>query len=512
MGSPYTAPSISGYNDNPPADDGSSTESNRITWAKGKTKLSDPIKTLAETDITATLAAFAKIIGGGGVTSSAISYQVLSTDQGKLVNITGASVTVTTPSATDVTSPFVFGLLNSSSGTITLDGSGSQTVNGVANITIPVGGGCLIWTDGSNWFAIGLQGVLAGKQLMHGDIINGTITESNATNAVTFAVKTLAGNDPSTDDPVLICFRNATAGTGNYVYRTVTAALSLTIPFGAEMGAVANTAFNLVLALFDDGGTIRLGAINPFGSNTYYFVKQTPPIDSSTTIGTGSDSAKTWYTNGAGVTSKPYVVIAIARYSSGPGLVTPGTWNVPPTTLQLYGHGVPIPGEVVEPFLQVQYQTSSGVAPSAVTRNTWNTVPIATSVVNEISGASLPGSSKIRLPAGIYYFEAFATASCSYGESGSGQGAVARLRDTTTSATLGRGNFDQGGHGTTTTDIGIFNYTSSCRGRFTLSNQADLEVQIYPSDTSGAVTFTAGKAADTGETEVHAEACIWKIG
>lgn len=342
MSSPYVSVSVTGYNDNPPPDSGVASEENRVLWATIKTKLPDPLKTAIEAIDAGLLTAFAKVLGGAGVVSSAISATVGASDQGKLYRATGSGITITTPDATSVTAPFVFGFLNNSTGTVTLDGSGAQTVNGVANIIVPIGGGGIVFTDGTNWFITGLGGVLAGKQLGYADIINGTITEANATNAATFALKTLAGADPSTTDPVLICFRNATAATGNYVYRTVTAALSLTIPSTATMGAVNGTEFDLVLALFDDAGTIRLGAINPFtaGAN-YYDLTQTPPIASSTTVGTGSDAAKTWYTD-AGVTSKAYVILAVANYASG--LVTAGTWNVSPTTLQLFGHGVALPG------------------------------------------------------------------------------------------------------------------------------------------------------------------------
>ena len=344
MGAPYTEVTVTGYNDNPPVDDGTQSEENRDKWSTIKTKLPDPLKTALEAIDDNVLSAFGKIVGGAGVVSSAISATVGATDQGKLYRATGAGITITTPDATSVTSPFVFGFLNSSTGTVTLDGNGAQTVNGQASIIIPVNSGGIVYTDGTNWFIAGIAGVAAGNQLMYAEIINGTIAEANVGNAVTFSLKTLAGADPSTTDPVLIAFRNATAATGNYVYRTVTAALTLTLSSGSTLGAVSATAFNVVLALFDDGGTIRLGAINPFLKGTrYYDLTQTPPIASSTTEGGAgaADSAKVWYT-GTGVTSKAYVIIAIANYASG--LATAGTWNVSPTTLQLYGHGITLPG------------------------------------------------------------------------------------------------------------------------------------------------------------------------
>ncbi len=43
MASPYTSVAVSGYNANPPADDGSATAANTIYWATIKTKLADLI-------------------------------------------------------------------------------------------------------------------------------------------------------------------------------------------------------------------------------------------------------------------------------------------------------------------------------------------------------------------------------------------------------------------------------------------------------------------------------------
>jgi hypothetical protein len=41
----YTQVTVSGYNSSPPPDDGSTGSDNQVTWAKIKTKLSDPLKT-----------------------------------------------------------------------------------------------------------------------------------------------------------------------------------------------------------------------------------------------------------------------------------------------------------------------------------------------------------------------------------------------------------------------------------------------------------------------------------
>lgn len=155
MASPFTITSVSNYNSNPPSDDGAQTASNRVQWSTQKTKLADPIKTAFDTSETNTSAAFGKIVGGAGITTTAISYTVTSSDQGKFVKATASGITITTPDATVVGSPFVFSILNNSSGDITLDGNGSQTVDGSSSATIPAGCGCMLNTDGSNWFTDG---------------------------------------------------------------------------------------------------------------------------------------------------------------------------------------------------------------------------------------------------------------------------------------------------------------------------------------------------------------------
>lgn len=176
MGNPYTSQSASGYNDNPPADDGSQVSSNRVLWSTIKTKLADVVKTLAENINSAVSTAFGKVVGGAGVLTTATSYQVLSADQGKLINVTATGQTITTPSATDVGSPFVFCVLNNNSGTCTLDGSGSQTVNGAASITLAAGQGVIVYTDGSNWFAVGSFGSAAALSIASLSATSATLT------------------------------------------------------------------------------------------------------------------------------------------------------------------------------------------------------------------------------------------------------------------------------------------------------------------------------------------------
>lgn len=386
MGNPFTAPSISGYNSNPPPDDGSTGANNEVDWSMVKEKIGDPIKTLAEANVTATNTAIGKLMGGNGVTSTAVDYTVLSSDQGKLVRATASGVTITTPDATNVLSPFVFSLLNNSSSTITFDGSGSQTIDGNASLTIPAGTGLTAFTDGSNWFTTGIQGVLVGKQMQYGELINATISRSETSNAVTFSLKTLAGSDPSANDQVLICFRDVTSGTGDYVYRTITAAKSLTISSGSKLGTSDATAFRIWLVLFDDAGTIRLGAINCLNGINIYPLGRTPLASSTAEGGAGgADSAHVFYT-GTAVTSKPYVVLGYATYESG--LTTAGSWNAAPSTIQLFGHGVRLPGDTI----QEQVNFDGAVATGTTLIPNDNTTPQSTEGDQYMSQAITPVS------------------------------------------------------------------------------------------------------------------------
>ena len=70
---PYTSQTISNYNASPPPDDGTQTVANQLSWSKHKTKLADPIKTLAEGINTAVSATFAKTINTDANVANQIS-------------------------------------------------------------------------------------------------------------------------------------------------------------------------------------------------------------------------------------------------------------------------------------------------------------------------------------------------------------------------------------------------------------------------------------------------------
>lgn len=190
----------------------------------------------------------------------------------------------------------------------------------------------------------------------YGVIQNLSVVCSVGSSALTIALKDRAGSDPSAASPVSFPFRNVTVATGDFSVLNLTAAHSLVISSGSTMGAVSATPFRLWLVEFNDGGTLRLGAINCLstaaGAGAGRNVTAIHPlkddvVGSSTAEGGAgaADSAQVVYT-GTAVTSKARRVLGYLEWASG--LTTAGTWDAVPTKIQLFGPGVPLPGQPVQ--------------------------------------------------------------------------------------------------------------------------------------------------------------------
>lgn len=154
-----------------------------------------------------------------------------------------------------------------------------------------------------------------------GMLENAAIVCARASNAETFALKTLAGTDPSPVNPVRIAFAK-TDGTFEVV--EAVAALSITIPSGATLGALNGVQFKVGVGVINDGGTLRLAVVGrPSGL-------QDDSLVSSTTIDAAADTARTLYT-GTAVTTKRLRILGYATYT----LTTAGTWATAPSDVLL---------------------------------------------------------------------------------------------------------------------------------------------------------------------------------
>lgn len=194
---------------------------------------------------------------------------------------------------------------------------------------------------------------------LFGVIQNLSLVFTVAANALTIAVKDRAGADPTAvapSSPLSVPFRNPTVATGDFSVLNITAASSLVLSSGSTAGTRANIPFRLWIVAFNDAGIWRVGAINCVttvagagaGSDVtaIYPLKGWGIASSTAEGGAGAaDSAQTIYTSTA-VTAKAYVVLGYATWETG--LAPPGTWSAGPTRIQLFGVGVPLPGDLIQ--------------------------------------------------------------------------------------------------------------------------------------------------------------------
>lgn len=226
-----------------------------------------------------------------------------------------------------------------------------------------------------------------GASALGMSMINGTLVASVAGSSLTVAIKNLAGNDPSAADPVYVLMRNAAAAAGDFTVMTLTAAVSLVISSGSSLGVAANnTAFKIWVVGFNDGGTFRLGVVNCLVGTSIFPLSGLGIASSTAEGGAGAaDAAWTFYT-GAAVTAKAYATLAYMTWETG--LASAGTWSAGPTRMQLFGHGVPLPGHQVTCVVQSTGSVASGSTLIPID----NTIPQNTEGDQYLSAIIIPSS------------------------------------------------------------------------------------------------------------------------
>jgi hypothetical protein len=264
-----------------------------------------------------------------------------------------------------LTSPVINGAALSGTITGTPDFTGPPTVSGAAVVTTS---GAQVLTN-KTLTAPAFTGTPTGIDISGKSLINGKLVCSVGSNALTIALKTTAGTDPSASDPVLVYFRDATLTTGGHSVLSVTAAASLVISSGSTLGTANSTAFRFWVVGFNDGGTFRLGAVNCVNGGSVYNLADDTLESSTAEGGAGAaDTAKTIYT-GTAVASKAMRILGYLEYSSG--LATAGTYASAPTKVQPFHDGVPKPGSV----LTVDCTASGAVATGTTVLPFDDTIP-----------------------------------------------------------------------------------------------------------------------------------------
>lgn len=190
-------------------------------------------------------------------------------------------------------------------------------------------------------------------------IQNATLSVSLAGNACTVALKTKAGTDPSSSDPVRVAFRDVSLTSGLYVIRTITAALSVTISSGSTMGTTSAVASRIYAALIDNAGTVELAVWNPVTSTGLVGFSESALL--STTAEGGSGTADTAGTVYSTTTRSSLAWRLLGFFDSTQA--TAGTWVTTPTVIQTMGPGVRRTGDSV----QVRRSSTSALATPGTT-------------------------------------------------------------------------------------------------------------------------------------------------
>jgi hypothetical protein len=193
------------------------------------------------------------------------------------------------------------------------------------------------------------------------------MTVTMAANAVTIALKTAAGTDPSASDPVSVAFRHGTLTNGTYLIRTVTGALSTVISSGSTGGTLNNTASRLYVGLLDNAGTLELCWRNPLNTSGLYRVSETDALTTTAEGGAGAaDSAHVVYST----TARASVYVRYLGYFESTQ-VTAGTWASAASKLHLIEPGGLRTGDRV----QLKYVADGAVATGTTVIPFDNTTP-----------------------------------------------------------------------------------------------------------------------------------------
>lgn len=261
-------------------------------------------------------------------------------------------------------------------------------------------------------------------------MVNGTLVQSQAGGAQTFAIKTLAGNDPSAGSPVYFVFRNVTGGTGDYAVASVTAALNITIPAGGgtnTMGFTSSTPARIWVGAILDGGAVSLFVLNALnGLNItalqgWGITNGAGGAFGGNTSGVSSATAAGIMYSASGHSSKPYCVIGYASWEA-PATMVAGAWNVAPTRLELFRPGTtPLPG------MRVQFiKNQTGAYATAMTPFTPGAgIPQKTDGNEYMTQTFTPASSANLLDISVQAV---------YSTNGSGQAGMALFQDMTANA------------------------------------------------------------------------------
>ena len=299
-----------------------------------------------------------KSIVGSEVNSGTLPATVMPAFTGDVTNSAGSVATTISANAVGNTK-----LAQAGANTVKANGTGS-TAN-LTDFSMPScssAGNALQWLTNTGFQCGSVAGTSAGWGLTLTSTVfsvsttappygftapvNLSLSASAAASALTINVLAAdSGSTPSSSHPVLVPFRSTTLATGTTTWAAITGAVSLVIPSGATLGTTNTVPFRIWLFLEYDAGTPELVAATCSTTVTIYPCKSWEYNRVTTTTISGLATAAGTPYSTTGVSNDAVRIIGYCDFSSG--LATVGSWASSCTTLQVFGPGVPRPGDPV---------------------------------------------------------------------------------------------------------------------------------------------------------------------
>ncbi len=192
-------------------------------------------------------------------------------------------------------------------------------------------------------------------------IPGGKISAVAAANALTIAIKTPLGNDPSPTEPLYTSVRIDPTSGSAMQGRAIVAPLTLVLSAGSTLGGQVGIPLRGWLVEFNDAGTLRLGVKNCSNGASITF----PLIDNSVggakaEGGAGaSDQFGAFYAN-VDITLAPYRIIGFMEWFAGFASVA-GNWTAP-DSIRLFAAGGSLPGSVVQDYSETTFSIATTTA------------------------------------------------------------------------------------------------------------------------------------------------------
>lgn len=232
----------------------------------------------------------------------------LSSASNKYVYICTSSLTISLPSASLANEGYINTIINQSSGNITVDADGSETIDGVSSIVISKGGSATVHCDGASWYSSGnTSGILVeqlGSELAE-KINNGTADAGDFTWSILPSKAGWIISDGGT-------IGNASSGATNRansdtenLYTALWNSLAdaqATVSGGRGASAAADFAANKTLTIPDLKGRTVAGADNMGGSAANRLTTAGSGVDGSTLGAVGGSEFMSQHTHTASVT------------------------------------------------------------------------------------------------------------------------------------------------------------------------------------------------------------------